>query len=724
MELDKLRKLVEQTSYKSIYEKYWENLSSCEREYVEIIIEDFEMNSTAVLSKIDHLTCPELKNDDIPDLFHIRVKHLLKMGKMDQVRKLVQQEKSDLREGENNFRVMRSIAKALFHLDKGDYQHSRMIIEQLEPDFDNFSLEIKIRYLELKTEFYYDSEQYEMASEPIIAAIGLIRNTNLLRSQAMRYIEYINLARDNRNLPDEQLDRYIEITEEILGNIGGEYLQAKFLFARGSVSIRKSQVQEGAKYFEEARVHFQEHQQIKDYIDSSLNIVGIDIWKNKLEAAETELNQLSGLLDSIENKFQKESYMSLIYLLFGNLYLLKSDMDLSEENYLNSLKYLNPKIPRREEKEAIVFYNLSLIYFDRGELAESRNYLMNFRELISGSPEHEAGFSLQYANIVLAMERYDEALDAIERGLEAAERLNQLEDQIQLYYRKVKILVDQSNFADVSPILAQMDKISRKLDAPILQIEAKYARAYYLRAQNKAIEQFEALEIYRDILNQFPDQLIVLQEIYFPLMSLLLKELKINQDHKILDEMEGYIGKMYQNIQQMGSKSAEIEFLLIQAEIDLINGKLSSADDRMKRTKNLVKQFDLHYFDHSVKDLEDRISSAKITWQSNFAIIPISPELLDTLENLNQEYDELFHSLRFSIMKVLDYHNRIPRSQLMAILDVASGSLEHQLKRLVDLEWVNSSIDFVDNKPRRVVEITTKGYIVFDKFRKLIAEQI
>ena len=88
-----------------------------------------------------------------------------------------------------------------------------------------------------------------------------------------------------------------------------------------------------------------------------------------------------------------------------------------------------------------------------------------------------------------------------------------------------------------------------------------------------------------------------------------------------------------------------------------------------------------------------------------------------SIDDLHKAFES---RVRLGIMSALAVNDDLDFSSLKEFLDVTDGNLATHIKKLENLDFVESEKSFIDNKPNTKYSMTKKGKKAFDNHLKVL----
>jgi len=88
-----------------------------------------------------------------------------------------------------------------------------------------------------------------------------------------------------------------------------------------------------------------------------------------------------------------------------------------------------------------------------------------------------------------------------------------------------------------------------------------------------------------------------------------------------------------------------------------------------------------------------------------------------SIDDLHKAFES---RVRLGIMSALAVNDELDFSSLKEFLDVTDGNLATHIKKLENLDFVESEKSFIDNKPNTKYSMTKKGKKAFDNHLKVL----
>lgn len=221
-----------------------------------------------------------------------------------------------------------------------------------------------------------------------------------------------------------------------------------------SIAINKklggSEISNVNNYYSIANLHRvnKEYELVRTYLDSCKILRKLDVLKFEspyitveaayLKAIDGNYNGAIVLMESTINNFKKNNpaYLVIVYALLGEINSMKGDFNVSLQNYLQSLEYLNT-YKRHLNYRPIVYGSLADLYFKKKDIATAYNYLKKAKyenDLIFGARSDYNQYLLEIKD------KYREGKEEQEQFINE-QRIKELEHEDKVKWLQSTILV-------------------------------------------------------------------------------------------------------------------------------------------------------------------------------------------------------------------------------------------------------------------------------------------
>ena len=78
--------------------------------------------------------------------------------------------------------------------------------------------------------------------------------------------------------------------------------------------------------------------------------------------------------------------------------------------------------------------------------------------------------------------------------------------------------------------------------------------------------------------------------------------------------------------------------------------------------------------------------------------------------------------VRFTIMLLLNTHQKIPNTELRKLLEISAGKLDHHVRILEKEEYIIKGTHFFPSRPGTLITITEKGKKAFIQYSKQLRD--
>ena len=115
------------------------------------------------------------------------------------------------------------------------------------------------------------------------------------------------------------------------------------------------------------------------------------------------------------------------------------------------------------------------------------------------------------------------------------------------------------------------------------------------------------------------------------------------------------------------------------------------------------------------EEILDMVDSKTIP-QDSTDFIEVPSELI--------KYQELLKPVRFGILSLLNHYTRYVSADIRDVLKISWGKYTSHLNALEKEEMVVTETEFVDNNPRKIIQITPKGISEFNLLSTILQELV
>ncbi|MHA1729154.1 MAG: tetratricopeptide repeat protein [Promethearchaeota archaeon] len=340
----------------------------------------------------------------------------------------------------------------------------------------------------------------------------------------------------------------------------------------------------------------------------------------KIDEALELGKQAENLLKSLDEKtsanlIKKE--MNLVYSA-SLIHLYRGELDESLKYCFRSLEFND----LQKLTKINVLNNIGEIYRIKGNLKEALDYSKQSLELskkINNKP-HIAELLWRVGEIHRMGGNLDAAIKHMEESLSLSDEVNEKNNIVNALFHMVRAYVDMNNLKQAEKYLKRLEEINDKNDNLLFSQLFRVAKAYLLKTSLRAYNRVEAEKILREVVEEeiAYHSLTIIALIY--LCDLMLTELRITNEIKIIEEINPLISRLFQIAEEQHSYRWLVETKLLQAKLALIQIKTEKAARFLTEAQKLADE-------HGLKQLAKRISNEH----------DILLEQLDIWENVGEE---------------------------------------------------------------------------------------
>ena len=396
-------------------------------------------------------------------------------------------------------------------------------------------------------------------------------------------------------------------------------------------------------------------------VDSLLIMTHALVMLEKLDEAFDLITQGEELIKVIPQDFakaykQKEAYLAFVKGLMYRFRIGPNDADLALEYLEHSLALREEVGIKHEIAESLCWMANSLCIF-KGELNRALKYaerglalakesskiyyialsLFNMAMITSWQGEldrcirfYEQSFIIfkelnnkdgmaralnALSNVYKMRGELDPALEAIEQAMTLNRELGKLRTLAWNHDYLIQILIDKGDIERAQISLHDMERLNNQLKDKQTNLWYLLDKALVLKTSLRARDRGKAEEILTQLLE---DEDFIYEGRYIALLSLcelLLTELRITNDTRVLEELTQFIGQLLEIAEKSHSYWLLCETYLIQAKLSLLIFNIKKAQRFLTQAHQIAERFDLTQLTAKITNEKEDLLTKLDLWE-------------------------------------------------------------------------------------------------------------
>ena len=331
----------------------------------------------------------------------------------------------------------------------------------------------------------------------------------------------------------------------------------------------------------------------------NVKLMGESLFTNaKISHQVADLEQASGFaskaLDYFTNIGFKYGIME-VHNLNGNIEHLKGELDAALKLFETSLS--EAKANNDLFSEAMIINNIGNIYSDKGLFDKAIDYyskglelatLINYKwmhSVLLGNLGYNYRLKADYKK---SIEYYEQSL---EEGFEIGPKLQLAE----IYFNLVTLNLEIKNNDKSNIYFERLRELANKDENKLLFYYYETSRGLLTKSKNRMSSIAESQDIFKQLLKEDIPHSSLKQIIIINLADLMIKELTLNQNQEIFDELNMLIDNLYNHGKEQHIYHIIIESLILKSKISLIQGNIKQAERLLVQSSILAEEKNLTY---------------------------------------------------------------------------------------------------------------------------------
>ena len=351
------------------------------------------------------------------------------------------------------------------------------------------------------------------------------------------------------------------------------------------------------------------------------------------------------LTDQQKNHCNKELASS--YNLKGNLFGLKFGDLLQALEFYNKALQLNRSIGYKSGISANLG-NIALIETVRGDLDTAHNHLLEAQSI----SENEGIVSGRYflaGNLRFNLMKRGKLEEALIKSKEVLAIAKEKSDEIFIANNLrflVTIILDLNRKEEAKSYLEELQALASKNPNTTIQINNKLAMAYFFKLSTRAKNRTKAQELFEEIVYQDVHIIGYTYNAIINLLDILLDELKNYGEEEVLEEINHLVEKLSQLTEENNSVSSKLDVMIIKSKLALIDGDLNKADELLKNSLAMAKEYQLGYTETRINKEKKLLEGDLDKWN---ALVKRGASIKEKMDLLNYK-DYISKSLKIMEM--------------------------------------------------------------------------
>ena len=457
--------------------------------------------------------------------------------------------------------------------------------------------------------------------------------------------------------------------------------------------------------------------------------------------------ELEEEIETTEDPELKRQYIDGLVALLTNLANTQSETGKNVEA-IDTLEFTinilddNPNIDHHPS----TFHNLATRYVEVGNFQDAVVFLDQADKVAESKmrgPElrrYRIGTDLVRSKISILKGQSDLALEYI-RNVEGISKSDSEEESVRYYdtllwilRTKFEIYLKLGDSKSAGNAVKEIEVIFQKNypdDAkPLIEVNYWLIKGKWDKNIGNIDNLFSAKAHFKKILNYPTVENKYKTEATSELIDILINELVLNQNSEALKSISELMEQYKAFSFELNQFQNIINFYILQSRLLVINGEYDEAMQSLSEAKfyaiehgaifyeKYLNQLEKELLTKFVKIREDLTKSDRI-WERIQEVgvdnlkLDIDPPSLYFQE---VDYEIIIHPIRFKILQTLDKQHKILRKELIRDLKLKSSRLQYHINILLKEELIDTSYEFVDNKPQSLIALTPQGSLLFTKF--------
>ena len=567
-------------------------------------------------------------------------------------------------------------AKIFIYLDKGDFQEGRTLADKMIEEAKKRNNNLR------EIDGYLGKIEHSLClglMDELLKLIntGYTRLKNIENMESNEYIKkkaYFIFLKGRVFAENTKMFKAIELFEksyELRKKVNDRYGMLWSLLNSGSLIMSIGQFKKGKEYLEKSLRIAEELNCEVGIVWALIHLGGIEYQLSNLDIS---MSYAERCLNITEPKDYKHS-SSNCYDIIGHCLIKKGDLD-------KALHYFQKSLQKRIETGykyliAQSYYTIGNFYIQKGELREGLEYFNQIMEMpeVKNDEVSRPAYLTTIGRIHGELEDFPTAKKYL---LEAIDLLKNKDGYIFHYqnfslsitktlHGLIVILVEIKEYSMVDFYLEELHKLSQKYPE-MSQFEQLYRldKAIYLKSSDRLMEKMEAGTILKKIIEEKIIDYEITTEAMTNLCEVLINELELTGDNKILQEIVSLSDKLLEIAQSQYLFDLLAKTHFFKAKISLLQLEIDNARFYLIKAQNTANDHGLKRLANKISNEHDSLLENLNEWEEKIKQnIPLKERIADSRN------DFLFSKLVSS--KMTDFSNNMDSPIYLVILSSYNG---------------------------------------------------
>ncbi|MCH8908372.1 MAG: hypothetical protein IH840_14890 [Candidatus Heimdallarchaeota archaeon] len=416
------------------------------------------------------------------------------------------------------------------------------------------------------------------------------------------------------------IGRAAELISSILKNQSEDLHPDEILMVdviQTSIFLRKFEYEQAGKNFKKIFTQLDRDEDIKSKImaiwmamANSLQF-NYYLWQDDFEKSIVSLEHAI----KIAENHDLEGYTPWLYNNLGVAYSEIGNLELGE-TLIN--KSLNMALEVENSPLCCQYGSLSEIHMRKGDLNQAVKYGEDGLKIVLErcTPESIACYQEILGNIHFKMGNNQRATELIETGQQTRMQIQSFGASAHDLRDLVRIELDQNNLDKAKfyfEKLSQLENQHPNIDR--ISYFCQFSEALILMQSKRAVNIGKSQEIFTKLLKFSRLGYYEKIDIYLNLSSLLIHELKIEDDEEVVDELESTMDRVLEIASELKSKPLLAEIISIRAKVALIRGDIDTALELVEQAKSKVVEISQARLYDRIESFETEIKNNYLEWK-------------------------------------------------------------------------------------------------------------
>ncbi len=294
--------------------------------------------------------------------------------------------------------------------------------------------------------------------------------------------------------------------------------------------------------------------------------------------------------------------------------LHKGDIDLAIEIYLQSHPLLEELGNRKSASAAL--HNVGSAYRVIGNLDQALEYVSQSREVSEeiGYTPNIAGTITTTGIIQYQKGNLDEAAENLDRSISMFQEIGNKVYLARSLYYAVIIAVNQDQLKKAERFIDQMKEIDAGVESLLINQHYRVAKALWLKARGDVDSLEEAHQLFEQVVNEKITYFEVTFLSLLSLSDLLLDQLKISGNEKIMGQIKEYAEMALEIATSQGSHWLKAETYCLQAQISLVELEYENAKRLLTQAQLIADEKGLDQLARKISGEFDELLQKEEEW--------------------------------------------------------------------------------------------------------------